>query len=86
MLGGFGDKELSLLAAIDKSKVPDVQNLSKLKIILSSANREMMAAFLNADVVGILVRMIRARSSRVRLQLGCCMFCFDQYFVDIVST
>ena len=63
--GGFGDKELSLLALIDKAKVPDVQALSKLKIILSSANREMMAAFLAANGVGILVKMIRARTSRV---------------------
>lgn len=63
--GGFGDKELSLLAVIDKAKVPDVQALSKLKTILSSANREMMAAFLAANGVGILVKMIRARTSRV---------------------
>ena len=56
---------MSLLAVIDKAKVPDVQALSKLKTILSSANREMMAAFLAANGVGILVKMIRARTSRV---------------------
>ncbi len=58
---GWGEKENVLLSSIQKSKNPDLQSLAKLKIILSSANREFMTSFLESGGVSALLKMVDAR-------------------------
>ena len=57
----WGDKERSLLRSIAASKGPDLQLFSSLKIMLSSANREFMSAFLQEGGVATLMKAILYR-------------------------
>eukprot|EP00981_Chlorochromonas_danica_P005143 scaffold1036_cov169-Ochromonas_danica.AAC.23 len=57
----WGDRENALLTSIARSKMPDVAHLSRLKIVLSSANRELMTSFLDAGGISVLLRAIEGR-------------------------
>jgi len=58
---GWGDRENVLLTNIQRAKVPDLASLSRLKIVLSSANRELMTAFLDAGGISVLMKAIEGR-------------------------
>lgn len=62
--GGWGNREISLLDSISRAKVPDIHQLSTLRVSLQSANREFMDAFLTAGGVSVLVRAIETRLSK----------------------
>lgn len=57
----WGDRENALLTSIARTKMPDVAHLSRLKIVLSSANRELMTSFLDAGGISVLLRAIEGR-------------------------
>ncbi len=59
----WGEKEKTLLNKIGTSKSPDIQSLLSLKVLLSSANKETMSAFLKSDGVAILVKAILTRTN-----------------------
>lgn len=58
---GWGDRENMLMNNISRAKKPDLASLSRLKIILSSANRELMTAFLDVGGISVLLRAIESR-------------------------
>jgi hypothetical protein len=58
---GWGERENALMSTILKAKTPDLQSLSKLKIMLSSANREFMTSFLESGGVSSLLKMVDQR-------------------------
>jgi hypothetical protein len=58
------EKEEDLLDKLKKSKFPDLPHLNQLKLLLSSADREIMSNFLNGGGVHMLVRMMEHMSSR----------------------
>ncbi|RYH10496.1 hypothetical protein EON65_39380 [archaeon] len=57
----WGDRENVLLHNISKAKLPDLQSISRLKIILTSANRELMTSFLDSGGISVLLRAIEQR-------------------------
>ena len=60
----WGSKDTVLLKAIEKSKTPDIQSLSRLKISLSAANRDYMDGFLQEGGVGILIKAMETRINK----------------------
>jgi hypothetical protein len=57
----WGVRENALLSIIQKSKVPDLYSLNRLKIILSSANRECMTSFVESGGVSVLLKIVEVR-------------------------
>eukprot|EP01038_Epipyxis_sp_PR26KG_P007971 gene7971-10811_t len=57
----WSESDIALLSSLQRSHVPDLQSLSKLRLILSSANLEMMESFLEAEGVSILLTAIENR-------------------------
>jgi hypothetical protein len=57
----WGETENQLLSTLKNSKYPDIQKLIKLKVILSSANKDSMRAFLSNDGVSVLSHLINQR-------------------------
>lgn len=64
----WGDKEAGLLNNIVKAKIPDLQSLARLRIILTTANREFMVSFLEHGGVSVLLRTIESRVSKSPLR------------------
>ena len=62
--GGWGSRENILLASIEKAKTPDIQSLSRLRVSLSSANKEFMDAFLGAGGVSVLLKAMETRINK----------------------
>jgi hypothetical protein len=61
----WGDKENSMLLALQRSsKTPDLQSFSKLKTILTSANREFMQSFIDAEGIDVLLKTIELRANK----------------------
>lgn len=60
----WGEKDVSLLASIEKSKTPDINSLTRLKISLSSANRGFMEAFLAAGGVSVILKALEVHLAR----------------------
>jgi hypothetical protein len=58
---GWGDRENMLLQVISRCKASDLQSIARLKIVLSSANREIMTSFLNSGGISVLLRAIENR-------------------------
>jgi hypothetical protein len=58
----WGEKENSLLLSLtSKTKLPDIATLSRLKIILSTGNMEMMISFLDSGGPSLLLKAIENR-------------------------
>lgn len=57
----WGDKENSLLTSIRKAKLPDLASLSRLRVVLASANKEFMISFLDAGGVSVLLKALDSR-------------------------
>jgi hypothetical protein len=57
----WGEKENDLLKQIMVQKVPDQQLLIQLRSILSTANRLMLTAFVEASGVSVLVKCVNSR-------------------------
>ena len=62
--GSWGSQENILLASIDKAKTPDIQNLTRLKLSLQSANKEYMDGFLAAGGVSVLMKAMEMRINK----------------------
>lgn len=60
----WADKDSMLLSNILKSKVPDLQSLSRLRVTLASANREFMTSFLDNGGVAVLLKTIDAHVNK----------------------
>ena len=56
----WGDKETLLLDSLFRTKSPDLNLLTQLKAILTSANRELMSSFLDNGGVRLIVHVIEA--------------------------
>lgn len=61
----WGEKDHMLLTNILKSKVPDLQSLSRLRVVLSSANKEFMTSFLDNGGVTVLLKTIDSRINKL---------------------
>ncbi|RYG98958.1 hypothetical protein EON65_50825 [archaeon] len=57
-LATWGDKETTVLNTINNSRNPDIMSVLNLKVLLSSANKELMASFLEANGVAVLLKVI----------------------------
>lgn len=64
----WGDKENALLSSIQRSEIPDMESLTKLKATLTSANIESMTAFLQSGGIRVLVKTIENRLIRKPLK------------------
>lgn len=60
----WGDKDTMLLTNILKSKRPDLQSISRLRVVLASANREFMTSFLDFGGVALLLKTIESRINK----------------------
>jgi hypothetical protein len=58
---GWGERENALLSSIGKSKTPDMQSISKLKVTLTSANKQYLESFLDSGGVAVLLKAIDNR-------------------------
>lgn len=57
----WGNKQKELMAEIDASRAPDLNLFSSLRVMLASANREFMTAFLDSGGVSCLMKAILQR-------------------------
>jgi hypothetical protein len=62
--GGWGNKEIALLASIEKAKTPDISSLGSLKLSLQAANKEFMDSFLASGGVSVLLKAMETRLSK----------------------
>eukprot|EP01038_Epipyxis_sp_PR26KG_P007973 gene7973-10813_t len=60
----WGEREQTLLVTLNKARTPNINNLSRLRAGLQSANKEFMRSFLSAGGVAVLMRAIQKMKDR----------------------
>ncbi len=91
----WGDKDNMLLTNILKSKIPDLSSLSRLRVVLASANREFMTSFLDNGGVSALLKTIESRIDKSPLSeldvavlyeiLSCCKAVMNNQVTQVHS-
>ncbi len=65
VLTQFGDQQRTFLTIIKSSKNPDINVIIKLRVFLSTANREILVAFIEANGILVLMKSIDNRLSKL---------------------